>query len=67
MTKCIAKYPYLLLDAERSVNELEAIDVINSTDKTKNSELLIYDEFQFVDLSYFHKRYLAFQSYFPAI
>lgn len=67
MTKCIAKYPYLLLDAERSVNELKAIDVINSTDKIKHGKLLIYDEFQFVDLSYFHKWYLAFQSYFPAM
>lgn len=40
-TKCIAKYPYLLLYAERTVNELKAIDVINSTDKIQHGELLI--------------------------
>lgn len=40
-TKCIAKYPYSLLYAERSDNELKAIDAINSTDKIKHSELLI--------------------------
>lgn len=57
-TKWIAKYPYSLLYAERSVNELKAIDVINSTDKIKHGELLICDEFQFVDLSYFHKWFI---------
>lgn len=57
-TKCIAKYPYLLLDAERSVNELKAIDVINCTDKIKHWELLIYDESQFVDLSCFQKQFI---------
>lgn len=38
-TKCIAKYPYSLLHAERSVNELKSIDAINSTDKIKHGEL----------------------------
>lgn len=38
-TKCIAKYPYSLLYAERSVNELKAIHAINSTDKIKHGEL----------------------------
>lgn len=57
-TKCIAKYPYSPLYAKRFVNEFKAIDVINYTDKIKHSELLIYDEFQFVDLPYFHKQFI---------
>lgn len=56
--KCIAKYPYSLLHAEKTVNELKAIDVINSTDKIRHGELLIYNEFQFADLSYFHKWFI---------
>jgi len=54
-TKCIAKYPYSPFCAERFVNEFKATDVINYTDKIKHSELLIYDEVQFVDLPCFHK------------
>lgn len=57
-TKCIAKYPYSPLYAKIFVNEFKAIDVINYTDKIKHSELLIYDEFQFVDLPYFHKQFI---------
>lgn len=55
--KCIAKYPYSPLYAEGFVNEFKAIDTINYTDKW-NSEILIYDEFQFVDLPYFHKPFI---------
>lgn len=40
------------------MNSHHVIHVINSTDKIKHGEILIYDEFQFVDLSYFHKWFI---------
>lgn len=66
-TKCIAKYPYSPLYAKRFVNEFKAIDVINYTDKIKHSELLIYDEFQFVAALFSQTVYTEFQLYFPII